>query len=108
MELGLSIHSTVYKMSYSTRSRSSTRPAREGQKWTVTEERDLIRMSRHLQMSENKIAVVLNRSVEGVRFRLLKIFAEHLTGFDDAERGIGEVSDWLVPIDSKHPHGSDS
>ena len=97
-------------MSYSTRSRSTVnvKPAREGLKWTVGEERDLIRMSRHLQLSENKIAVVLNRSVEGVRFRLLKIFAEHLTGFDDAERGISEVSDWLVPIDSKYPLGSDS
>ena len=95
-------------MSYSARSRSSTKPAREGQKWTVTEERDLIRMSRHLQLSENNIATVLNRSVESVRFRLLKIFAEHLTGFDDAERGISEVSDWLVPIDSKYPPGPDS
>jgi len=95
-------------MSY-TRSRSSSaRPTREGKKWTVTEERDLIRMSRHLQLSENKIATVLNRSVESVRFRLLKIFAEHLTGFDDAERGISEVSDWLVPIDSKYPLGPDS
>ena len=97
-------------MSYSARSHSTVnaKPAREGLKWTVTEERDMIRMSRHLQLSESKIARVLNRSVEGVRFRLLKVFAEHLTGFDDSERGISEVSDWLVPIDSKYPRGSDS
>jgi len=96
-------------MSHSTRSRpTNAKPAREGLKWTVTEERDLIHMSRHLQMSENKIAVVLNRSVEGVRFRLLKVFREHLEGFDDYDQGISEVSDWLVPIDSKYPLGSDS
>lgn len=95
-------------MSY-TRSRSSSaRPTREGKKWTVTEEREMIRMSRHYQMPETEIARTLNRSVESVRFRLLKIFAEHLTGFDDSEQGISEVSDWLVPIDSKYPPGPDS
>jgi hypothetical protein len=85
-----------------------TKPSREGKKWTVTEEREMIRMSRHYQMFESEIARTLNRSVESVRFRLLKIFAEHLTGFDDREQGISEVSDWLVPIDSKYPLGSDS
>ena len=95
-------------MSY-TRSRSSSaRPTREGKKWTVTEEREMIRMSRHYQMSESEIARTLNRSVEGVRFRLLKVFADHLTGFDDSEQGISEISDWLVPIDSKYPPGPDS
>jgi len=78
------------------------KPSREGKKWTVTEERDMIRMSRHKQMPESEIARNLNRSVEGVRFRLLKVFSEHLTGFDDNEEGISQVSDWLVPIDSKY------
>ena len=93
----------------STRStRQSSVAAREGKKWTVTEEREMICMSRHYQMSESEIARTLNRSVEGVRFRLLKVFAEHLTGFNDSEQGISEVSDWLVPIDSKFPRAPDS
>lgn len=95
-----------------TRTRSNfvvtVKPSREGKKWSVTEEREMIRLSRHYQMPESEIARTLNRSVEGVRFRLLKVFADHLTGFDDSERGISEVSDWLVPIDSKYPLGSDS
>lgn len=86
----------------------TVKPSREGKKWSVTEEREMIRLSRHYQMPDSEIARTLNRSVEGVRFRLLKVFADHLTGFDDSEQGISEVSDWLVPIDSKYPLGSDS
>ena len=82
--------------------------SREGKKWTITEERDMIRMSRHKQMAESAIARQLDRSVESVRFRLLKVFREHLEGFDDMEQGISEFSDWLVPIDSKYPRAPDS
>ena len=96
MDLGPTNRMTIIvKMSV-----TRTKPSREGKKWSVTEEREMIRMSRHHQMFESEIARTLNRSVEGVRFRLLKVFADHLTGFDDREQGISEVSDWLVPIDS--------
>jgi hypothetical protein len=85
----------------------SAKPSREGKKWTVSEEREMIRLSRHKQMTESVIARKLDRSRESVKFRLLKVFREHLEGFDDYEEGINEVSDWLVPIDSKHQLDSD-
>jgi hypothetical protein len=85
----------------------SAKPSREGKKWTVSEEREMIRLSRHKQMTESVIARKLDRSRESVKFRLLKVFREHLEGFDDYEEGISEVSDWLVPIDSKHQLDSD-
>ena len=86
----------------------SAKPSREGKKWTVSEEREMIRLSRHKQMTESVIARKLDRSRESVKFRLLKVFREHLEGFDDYEEGISEVSDWLVPIDSKYPRAPDS
>ena len=85
-----------------------SKPTREGKKWTISEEREMVRLSRHKNMTETAIADRLDRSRESVKFRLLKVFREHLEGFDDYDQGISEVSDWLVPIDSKYPRGSDS
>jgi DNA-binding NarL/FixJ family response regulator len=69
-----------------------TRP----EKWTQLEERVLIKMTRHLGLSEEEIARSLCRSVPAVRYRLAKIFHEHLDGRTDAD-SIQEVSDWILP-----------
>ena len=66
------------------------------EKWTQLEERVLIKMTRHLGLSEDEIARSLCRSVPAVRYRLAKIFHEHLDGRTDAE-SIQEVSDWILP-----------
>lgn len=67
-----------------------------GRRWTVTEERELIRLCRHTDMKPDEIAERLNRSEEAVRYRLAKIFLEHLDGRTDDE-AVQEVSDWLLP-----------
>jgi len=71
-------------------------PARNNKKWTVTEERELIRMCRHERNSVSDMADRLNRSPESIRYRLLKIFAEHMEGREPTDENIQDVSDWLV------------
>jgi len=71
-------------------------PARNNKKWTVTEERELIRMCRHEDNSVSEMADRLNRTPEAIRYRLLKIFAAHMEGREPTDENIQDVSDWLV------------
>jgi len=88
-----------YKMPATTRStpkRSAPMPARNNKKWTVTEERALIRMCRHENNNVSDMAERLNRTPDSIRYRLVKIFAEHMEGREPSEENIQDVSDWLV------------
>lgn len=87
-----------YNMPAATRSpkRSVPLPSRNNTKWTVTEERELIRMCRLENNSVNDMADRLNRTPESVRYRLLKIFAAHMEGREPTDENIQDVSDWLV------------
>ena len=97
MDMTSTKKSTSYKMP-ATRSINTKRAVKQTrpEKWTQLEERVLIKMTRHLGLSEDEIARSLCRSVPAVRYRLAKIFHEHLDGRTDAE-SIQEVSDWLLP-----------
>jgi hypothetical protein len=88
-----------YKMPATTRStpkRAVPMPARNNKKWTVTEERNLIRMCRHENNTVNEMADRLNRTPESIRYRLLTIFAAHMEGREPTDENIQDVSDWLV------------
>ncbi len=80
----------------STPKRAIPLPARNNQKWTVTEDRQLIRMCRHEDNSVSDMADRLNRTPEAIRYRLLKIFAAHMEGREPTDENIQDVSDWLV------------
>jgi hypothetical protein len=76
--------------------RSVPLPSRNNAKWTKTEERDLIRMCRHTDLRPDQMADTLNRTEEAVRWRLAKIYHEHLDGRTDKD-AIADVSNWLLP-----------
>jgi len=71
-------------------------PVNNNKKWTVTDQRTLIRMCRHTEMTPAIMAATLGRSEESIRYRLAKIIHEHLDGRTD-DASIREVSDWLLP-----------
>jgi hypothetical protein len=64
--------------------------------WTVTDQRMLIRMCRHTEMTPASMAVMLGRSEESIRYRLARLIHEHLDGRTD-DASIREVSDWFLP-----------
>ena len=72
--------------------------ARNNMKWTKTEERNLIRMCRLTDMTPDQMAHELGRTDEAIRYRLLKIFVEHMDGRDPSEENIQDVSKWLVAV----------
>lgn len=80
----------------STPKRAPAMPSRNNKKWTVTEERELIRMCRHEDNNVSDMAERLDRTPESIRYRLVKIFAEHMEGREPTEENIQDVSDWLV------------
>jgi len=71
-------------------------PTNHGKQWTVTDQRTLIRMCRHTEMTPAIMAATLGRSEESIRYRLARLIHEHLDGRTD-EASIREVSDWLLP-----------
>lgn len=75
---------------------SSTIPINHGKQWTVTDQRMLIRMCRHTEMTPAIMAATLGRTEESIRYRLARLIHEHLDGRTD-EASIREVSDWLLP-----------
>jgi len=81
-----------------TTKRSVPLPSRNNKKWTVTEERDLIRMCRLENNSVSDMADRLNRTPQSVRYRLLKIFVAHMEGREATNENIQDVSDWLVSV----------
>ena len=71
-------------------------PANDNKKWSKTDERTLIRLCRHTEMTPELMAATLGRTEEAIRYRLAKIIHEHLDGRTD-EASIKEVSNWLLP-----------
>jgi hypothetical protein len=71
-------------------------PANHGKQWTVTDQRTLIRMCRHTEMTPAIMAATLGRSEESIRYRLARLIHEHLDGRTD-DASIREVSNWLLP-----------
>lgn len=90
--------SNSYKMPATPRSINTKRAVKQTrpEKWTQLEERVLLKMTRQFGMTEEEIAASLCRSVPAVRYRLAKIFHEHLDGRTDPE-SIWEVSNWILP-----------
>ena len=70
--------------------------SRDGKKWLQNEERELIRMCRHENLSLDEMASRMRRSPHSIAYRLTKIMLEHLDGRTD-EMSIKEVSDWILP-----------
>ena len=75
--------------------------SRDGKKWLQSEERELIRMCRHENLSLDETAARMRRSSHSIAYRLTKIMLEHLDGRTD-ETSIKEVSDWILPNYSTH------
>jgi hypothetical protein len=71
-------------------------PANHGKQWTVTDQRTLVRMCRHTEMTPAIMAATLGRSEESIRYRLARLIHEHLDGRTD-DASIREVSNWLLP-----------
>jgi hypothetical protein len=71
-------------------------PRNDNKKWSKTDERTLIRLCRHTEMTPELMAATLGRTEEAIRYRLAKIIHEHLDGRTD-EASIKEVSNWLLP-----------
>ena len=66
-----------------------------GERWTQQEERDMVNMFRHDNMSVEDVANALHRSPLAIHYRVDKVLTEHI-GEDDV--GLLEASKWL------HPH----
>jgi hypothetical protein len=49
-------------------------------------------------MTPDQMAHELGRTDEAIRYRLLKIFVEHMDGRDPSEENIQDVSKWLVAV----------
>jgi hypothetical protein len=71
-------------------------PRNNNKKWSKTDERTLIRLCRHTEMTPDLMAVTLGRTEEAIRYRLANIMHEHLDGRTD-NASIKEVSNWLLP-----------
>ena len=68
---------------------------KNGERWTQQEERDMVHMLRHDNMSVAEVANALHRSPLAVHYRIDKVLTEHM-GEDDVS--LLEASKWL------HPH----
>ena len=83
-----------------TRSSISKRPvpasrvvyARDNHRWTVADEREMIRLRRQENLPFANIAHALRRSPEAIKFRFDKLVEEHVGDDDVAEK---EVLRWF-------------
>jgi hypothetical protein len=66
-----------------------------GERWTQKEERDMVNMLRHENLSVAEVANALHRSPLAIHYRIDKVLTEHI-GEDDV--GVVEAAKWL------HPH----
>jgi len=66
--------------------------ARDNHRWTVAEEREMVRLRRHENMPFANIAHALRRSPEAIKFRFDKLIEEHVGDDDVAEK---EVLRWF-------------
>ena len=66
--------------------------AKDNHRWTQSEEREMIRLRRHENMSFHEIGMELHRSPEAINLRFQKLVDEHV-GNDDVARK--EVLRWF-------------
>lgn len=88
MEISLASTTDTYKMPV----------ARDHQRWTMTETRNLIRMCRLEDCTTEEMARRLDRTPTAVRYRLAKLFVEHMDGREPTDENIKDVTDWLVNV----------
>ena len=74
--------------------------SRDGKKWLQSEVREFIHMCRYEKLTVDEMAARMRRSPQGILYRLANIMHEHLDGRTD-EESIKEVSDWILPNDSR-------
>jgi len=78
----------------STKSSSSKRvtpvllPSRHNQRWTVTEEREMVRMRRLENKTFAEIATELKRDTEAIKMRFEKLLMEHTDGESDVSEAL--------------------
>jgi hypothetical protein len=60
-------------------------------RWTVSEEREMVRLRRYENKSFTEIAAELHRAPEAINFRFLKLVADHIEGGHDEK----EVLRWF-------------
>jgi hypothetical protein len=58
---------------------------RNNARWTVAEEREMIRLRRHEDLPFANIAHALDRSPESIKMRFEKLLMEHTEGTTDVE-----------------------
>lgn len=71
---------------------------RDHQRWTMTETRNLIRMCRLEDFTTEEMARRLDRTPTAIRYRLAKLFVEHMDGREATDENIKDVSNWLVNV----------
>jgi hypothetical protein len=88
MELSLAVTTKSYTMPLE----------RDHQRWTMTETRNLIRMCRLEDFTTEEMARRLDRTPTAIRYRLAKLFVEHMDGRETTDENIKDVSNWLVNV----------
>jgi hypothetical protein len=87
------------ELSLATTTKSYTMPLeRDHQRWTMTETRNLIRMCRLEDFTTEEMARRLDRTPTAIRYRLAKLFVEHMDGRETTDENIKDVSNWLVNV----------
>jgi DNA-directed RNA polymerase specialized sigma24 family protein len=64
----------------------------------MTETRNLIRMCRLEDYTTEEMARRLDRTPNAIRYRLAKLFVEHMDGRETTDENIRDVSNWLVNV----------
>ena len=54
--------------------------SKDQRRWTVSEEREMIRLRRHENMTFHEIATELHRSTDAIKYRFEKLLMEHTDG----------------------------
>ena len=65
--------------------------SKDNHRWTVSEEREMIRLRRYENKSFTEIAAELHRAPEAINFRFIKLVADHIEGGHDEK----EVLRWF-------------
>jgi predicted ArsR family transcriptional regulator len=66
-------------------------PSKNNKRWTVMEERNMIRLRRQKDMTFDQIATEMKRTPESIKFRFEKLLMEHSDGLSD----VSEVLRWF-------------
>lgn len=86
----------MYTRSQNSVKRPVAAPARvvyskDNHRWTVSEEREMIRLRRYENKTYAEIAAELHRAPEAINFRFIKLVADHIEGGHDEK----EVLRWF-------------